>query len=1209
MNKTIIKILRSIIGLLGLVLFTLFVFLVEQSGTALAETPTTPNTSFWSPNAAVYSIAKLSNTVYLGGDFTYVGPYKGNGIPFTVVGATAQSTYPQVEGVVYSVIPDNSGGWYVGGEFTRIGSSDIGDLAHILSDGTLDASWNPAPDGAVNCLLLLSDTLYVGGNFINIGGQSNSYVAAVNVSDGLAKAGWDAQANDYVNALAISGSTLYVGGYFTSIGGSAYTGLASLNTSDGSAAVVEMPSVDSEVKALALSGNNLYVGGDFTDIGGTARNNIALVDITNGNVDGTWDPDASSYVNSLEIADSFIYAAGNFTTIGSATRNYIAKLNNSTGEADSGWDPNADGEVYSLKIFGTNIFVGGAFTSIAGQTRHYGAYLTLSDATAGDWQQSFGNSVRAIAIDANSSYDDYVYFGGDFNSIGGVYRNSLAALDTTTGEATAWNPNANSGGGVQALAISGSTLFAGGSLSSIGGSAVSNIAAINLSDGMLSVGWSASVDSSVTNMVVDGDRLYIGGAFTTVNGVSQNRVAALNSSDGSLVTAFDPSIGDGTVEAIVTSGNSVYLGGSFTSVNGSSRSGGCQLSSSDGSLLTGWNPNFVGTVNSIVLSDNTLYSGGLFTKVGGVAGTTRNRLASFNLSDYSLTSWNPGLDYRGVETLKMNDDESLLYVVGEFTTVDSTNRPNMAVFNTSDGSLNDWKTRADDTVWDVIIEGENVYVGGAFTKFGITPANYFTQFGTLAPTPTPTLTVTPTSVPTSTPTPAASAVATATPTPDTSCRDQKPSHAPDLYYINRTPNSITLYFAPAGTPYDKYNISYGVNSDASDASMEFSQSVVGGAIVHILTGLSPTTDYYFKVRGKNGCADGDWSSSRLAKVTWTNIETRSEYADQEVDLYLEPTVTSSASAQITPVAENAASINISLPENSDNRQVSFFEPTAPILPQIVIPLNKAMHGNIVSENTGKLISTANDFAVPVTTTATVSLVSFNFIFSFWSLSKSLFALPLRSVSSFTRLAVAASTFLPAWPSFFIGSLSGLKTRRKQLGVVVDSITNTGLNGAFIMLYSASGNIATGLSNISGNFYFFFIKPDSYKLKVEMVGYDFPSKILTVRTNQKYQRIYQGEDLVVSEDSLEALNVAVPADPSGRKLTVFENIYLKGKAILGYVYVKYYRILAVFFCLFSIYSYIFNPSRFHLLTVILVSGFLVLKIIDSFGNIVLLKRSN
>jgi len=67
-----------------------------------------------------------------------------------------------------------------------------------------------------------------------------------------------------------------------------------------------------------------------------------------------------------------------------------------------------------------------------------------------------------------------VYAGGSFTLIGGQTRNNIAALDATTGAATAWNPDANYI--VNTLAVSGSTVYAGGEFISIGPLAQSGIA-------------------------------------------------------------------------------------------------------------------------------------------------------------------------------------------------------------------------------------------------------------------------------------------------------------------------------------------------------------------------------------------------------------------------------------------------------------------------------------------------------------------------------------------------------------------------------------------------------------------------------------------------------------------------------------------------------------------------------------------------------------
>src|SRR2546423_14771364 len=62
--------------------------------------------------------------------------------------------------------------------------------------------------------------------------------------------------------------------------------------------------------------------------------------------------------------------------------------------------------------------------------------------------------------------------GGDFTSIGGKARNSIAALDASTGLATDWNPNPTAPFGdaiVMALAVSGSNVYLGGNFTAVGG--------------------------------------------------------------------------------------------------------------------------------------------------------------------------------------------------------------------------------------------------------------------------------------------------------------------------------------------------------------------------------------------------------------------------------------------------------------------------------------------------------------------------------------------------------------------------------------------------------------------------------------------------------------------------------------------------------------------------------------------------------------------
>ena len=64
----------------------------------------------------------------------------------------------------------------------------------------------------------------------------------------------------------------------------------------------------------------------------------------------------------------------------------------------------------------------------------------------------------------------------------GKTRNHIAAINTTTGLATAWNPNANDR--VSAIAVSGSDVYAGGNFTDIGGMMTPYIVSIDAATGM-----------------------------------------------------------------------------------------------------------------------------------------------------------------------------------------------------------------------------------------------------------------------------------------------------------------------------------------------------------------------------------------------------------------------------------------------------------------------------------------------------------------------------------------------------------------------------------------------------------------------------------------------------------------------------------------------------------------------------------------------------
>jgi hypothetical protein len=115
---------------------------------------------------------------------------------------------------------------------------------------------------------------------------------------------------------------------------------------------------------------------------------------------------------------------------------------------------------------------------------------------------------------------------GIFTKLGGQDRAGLGAINVSSGQLTPWNPNPSNAHPeysynlVQALTLSGNTLYVGGSFSSIANQSRSYIASFDASTGNLT-NWNPQVSfgyvnesPSIMSMAVDGNgKLYVGGSF------------------------------------------------------------------------------------------------------------------------------------------------------------------------------------------------------------------------------------------------------------------------------------------------------------------------------------------------------------------------------------------------------------------------------------------------------------------------------------------------------------------------------------------------------------------------------------------------------------------------------------------------------------------------------------------------------------------------
>jgi hypothetical protein len=133
---------------------------------------------WWIPNGAVYTILHYGNTVYIGGDFTSVGPCVPFGVPVEATTGLPDTSFANPDGIVKVAVPDGSGGWFVGGCFTIVGGTPRANIAHINSAGEV-TDWDPGADGQILSLALSGNTIYVGGKFTSIDGQGRDRKSVV----------------------------------------------------------------------------------------------------------------------------------------------------------------------------------------------------------------------------------------------------------------------------------------------------------------------------------------------------------------------------------------------------------------------------------------------------------------------------------------------------------------------------------------------------------------------------------------------------------------------------------------------------------------------------------------------------------------------------------------------------------------------------------------------------------------------------------------------------------------------------------------------------------------------------------------------------------------------------------------------------------------------------------------------------------------------
>lgn len=326
------------------------------------------------------------------------------------------------------------------------------------------------------------------------------------------------------------------------------------------------PNANERVWQIKRDGDILYVAGGFTEIGGVPKLGLAAVHAITGEIlPVTYFTDLTGWVHDLVIVGSIIYAVGNFRTFtGGFERIHAIAFNKVTGGSYS-WDPGLNDSGYGVVCDGSTVFIGGAFTKVNTGTagspvdRSKLASFNMTSAVATAWDPTANGLVNAIQLSGNT-----LYAVGEFTSVGSsTTRNHAAAFSKYTGGVEAWNPNIT-GLTAYALCIHDSSVYIGGDFSAVDGVGISHLAKVDSTTGAIDTAFDAKIDDGSVlfhTLEVFNDQLLFGGNFTSVNSQPRLSVADANLATGALGNLIINTATPGLpVFSLVGYGQKIYRG-------------------------------------------------------------------------------------------------------------------------------------------------------------------------------------------------------------------------------------------------------------------------------------------------------------------------------------------------------------------------------------------------------------------------------------------------------------------------------------------------------------------------------------------------------------------------------------------------------------------------------------------------------------------------
>lgn len=533
-----------------------------------------------SVSAVVSALVVDGPRLIVGGYFTTVNLVPRNHLAY-LNAATGQvlPTAPVVDGPVGALVTRGSS-LFVGGGFTKVGGLPRSGLAALdLATGNLIPGFvaNLNSNGFVRALATDGVALYVGGGLTSINGTTRHALAKMDPATGFLDPAWHPLSEASPNALAVANGVVYVGGRFQLIGGQLRANLAALSATTG-ATTGWRADTDGPVSGLVERDGALYVVGEFKLVNGLPRWRAAAIATTSPATVLPWNPSFSDRVNTVGQGAGRVAVGGGFEGWGAIERRGLAAIDAVSGDLLPFAPDLESAFLYDMVADSGRLIVTGDFLRVNGVGRPGLAAFNLNTYTLLPLVVATDGYVFALAVD-----NGVLYLGGEFTTVNGAFRLNLAAIDLASGQLLPWAPQAD--GYVAEIVTHGTGVYVGGIFTSLIGTngfhlrtsvgAISSAGAVLPFDAQILTG-------RVDTMALSGSSLFLGGTFQSLQGAARARAAAVQVPSGALLP-WNPMLNAGPLELSVNRGF-VYLGGYFTSAGGALRRAVARVNDTDGAV-------------------------------------------------------------------------------------------------------------------------------------------------------------------------------------------------------------------------------------------------------------------------------------------------------------------------------------------------------------------------------------------------------------------------------------------------------------------------------------------------------------------------------------------------------------------------------------------------------------------------------------------------